>query len=375
MDVSIPRSDNAARPRLTARRTRLAGVVAALGVAVLGVAACGSSSSAGSGAGSGTTAAGAAAAGSSSAAAAAPAATELNVVGFSVIKSAYDKLGAAFAKTDAGKGVTFKGSYGASGAQSRAVIAGQKADVVAFSLAPDLKNVADAGLVDPAWNSGPTKGIASSSVVAIAFRKGNPKGIKGWADLIKPGVGIVTADPGTSGAAKWNLLAAYAQALGPAKDQAVAKTYLGAFIKNVVSWNDSGRTATDAFAKGTGDVLISYENEAIAARAAGVELDYLIPDSTLLIQNPAAVTKTAPPQAAAFLQFVESADGQKILGASGFRPIDPSVTVADVKGANDPANPFPAVMTLTTIDDLGGWSAVNKTFFDKDAGIVTLLRK
>ena len=340
------------------RRGRPAAMLTVVSAVALGLGACGSTSGS------------AISIGSSSAAS-----KQLNVVGFAVIKSAYDELGTSFAKTPEGKGVTFKGSYGASGAQSRAVIAGQKADVVAFSLTPDLKAVADAGLVDPAWSSGPTKGIASSSVVVIAFRKGNPKGIKGWADIIKPGVGIVTADPGTSGAAKWNLLAAYVQALGPNKDEAAAKTYLAAFIKNVVSWNDSGRNATDAFSKGTGDVLISYENEAIAARAAGVALDYLVPDADILIENPAAVTKTAPPQAAGFLTFVQSADGQKILAGNGFRPVDPEVTATDVKGANDPANPFPKVTNLTTITALGGWTDVNKKFFDKTTGLVTELRK
>jgi len=342
------------------RRRRVLGLAGAVVAAAVGLSACGGGSTSSS------------AGGSSGAAASA---TTLNVVGFAVIKAAYDELGTAFAATDAGKGVSFKGSYGASGAQSRAVIAGQKADVVALSLTPDVDNIAKAGLVDESWKTGPAKGIVSHSVVVIAFRKGNPKGIKGWADLAKPGVGIVTADPGTSGSAKWNLLAAYSQALGASKDEAAAKTYLTGFVKNVVSWNDSGRTATDAFVKGTGDVLISYENEAIAARAAGVELDYLVPDTTVLIENPAAVTKAAPPQAKTFLDFVASAPGQKILGGKGFRPVDESVTVSGVKGANDEANPFPKVANLVTVEILGGWSAVNKSLFDKDNGLVAQLRK
>jgi sulfate/thiosulfate-binding protein len=337
---------------LRQRRGRLATVLTVVAATAIGLSACGTNEGS---------------SGNSS--------KQLDLVGFAVIKSAYDELGAEFAKTGAGQGVTFKSSFGASGAQSRAVIAGQKADIVALSLSPDVKNIVDAGLIDAGWDSGANKGIVSDSVVVIAVRKGNPKQIKGWADLIKPGVGIVTADPGTSGSAKWNLLAAYSQALGPNKDEAAAKTYLASFVKNVASWNDSGRTATDAFVKGTGDVLISYENEAIAARAAGVELDYIVPDSTFLIENPAAVTKTAAPAAAEFLKFVQSADGQKILGSKGFRPIDPSVTVTDVAGANDPASPFPKVTTLTTVEDLGGWSAVNDSLFDKEKGLVTELRK
>jgi sulfate/thiosulfate-binding protein len=339
---------------LRQRRGRLATVLTVVAATALGLSACGSNEGSSSASGS---------------------AKQINVVGFAVIKSAYDDLGQSFAKTVQGKGVTFKGSYGASGAQSRAVIAGQKADVVALSLSPDVKNIAEAGKIDTTWDSGPTKGIISDSVVVIAVRKGNPKKITGWADIIKPGVGIVTADPGTSGSAKWNLLGAYSQALGPKKDEAAAKTYLGSFIKNVVSWNDSGRTATDAFVKGTGDVLISYENEAIAARAAGVELDYIVPDSTFLIENPLAVTKTAPPAATEFVKYVAGPEGQKILAGKGFRPIDPSVTATDVAGANDPANPFPKPTTLTTVADLGGWSTVNDSLFDKDKGLVAELRK
>jgi sulfate/thiosulfate transport system substrate-binding protein len=340
--------------RLRGRRPQTL-AASALAVAVaFGLSACGGSSDAG---GSGTT-------------------TTVNVVGFSVIKSAYDDLGKQFDATPEGKGVTFASSYGASGAQSRAVIAGQKADLVAFSLEPDLSAVVDAKLVDPSWNTTATKGIASSSVVVIAVRKGNPKGIKTWDDLIKPGVQIVTADPGTSGAAKWNLLAAYSQAAFKTgtEDEAAGKAYVAGFVKNVVTWTESGRIATDTFSKGTGDVLISYENEAIAARAAGVELEYFVPDSSFLIQNPAAVTTKAPQAAKDFLAYIESAPGQTILASHGFRPVIDGVTATDVQGANDPANPFPAVKTLTTIDQLGGWADANKKYFDKEAGIITQLR-
>lgn len=340
------------------RRGRVATALALLTVSAIGLSACGSNS--GSGSGSGSSGGGPE--------------NEVDIVGFSVIKSAYDDLGEQFAATPDGDGITFKSSYGASGAQSRAVIAGQKADLVAFSLEPDMTKVVDAGKVAEDWQSaGSTKGIASSSVVVIVVRKDNPKKITGWADIAKPGVEIVTADPGTSGAAKWNLLGAYSQALGESNDEAAAETYLKSFIGNVVSWNDSGRNATDAFIKGTGDVLISYENEAIAARAAGEELDYVVPESTLLIQNPAAVTTDAPEATSKFLEYVESAEGQGILAKHGYRPVIDGVEATDVEGANDPAAPFPAVADLTTIDELGGWSEVDKKFFGDD-GIVTKLR-
>lgn len=297
----------------------------------------------------------------------------IDLVGFAVIQAAYDDLATGFAATDAGKGTSVKGSFGASGAQSRAVIAGQDADLVALSLTPDVDNIVEAGLVDPTWADDEHHGIVSDSVVVLAVRKGNPKGIQGWDDIVKPGVGIVTADPGTSGSAKWNLLGAYSQALGENDDTAAAEAYLGKFVENVVSWNDSGRTATDAFVKGTGDVLISYENEAIAARAAGVELDYVVPETTFLIENPAAVTTTASQAAKDFLEYVRSDEGQQILVAHGFRSVSGVAPTGDVEGANDPANPFPDV-DIITVEDLGGWSAVNDELFDKENGLVTKLR-
>lgn len=297
--------------------------------------------------------------------------TSLRLVAYSVPKPAYDALTASFAKTAEGKDVGWATSYGPSGTQSKAVANGQKADYVAFSLEPDLTKLVPK-FVAADWNSGPTKGLVSDSVVVIAVRKGNPKHITGWNDLIKPGVKIVTPDPGSSGSAKWNILAAYTHVLADGGTDEQAKDYLKKFFGNVVAKPSSGSNATTTFLNGTGDALISYENEAIAARQKGQSLDYVVPDESILIENPAAVTKDAPASAKAFLSFVESAEGQKIFAAHGYRPVLSGVTLGSVEGANDPANPFPAVKHLTTIAQLGGWAAVNKKFFADGAIVPTI---
>jgi sulfate/thiosulfate-binding protein len=296
--------------------------------------------------------------------------TQLSLVAYSVPKPAYEALTKAFAATPKGKGISWASSYGPSGTQSQAVANGQKADYVAFSLEPDLTKLVPT-FIDPGWNSGPTKGLVSQSVVVIAVRQGNPLHITGWNDLTKPGVKIVTPDPGSSGSAKWNILAAYSSVLARGGSEAQAQDYLKAFFSHVVSKPSSGANATSTFLNGTGDVLISYENEAIAARQKGQKLDYLVPDESILIENPAAVTTGAPQPAKDFLAFVQSPDGQKVFAAKGYRPALAGVSVATVAGANDPAHPFPAVPKLQTIADLGGWSAVNKKYFDKANGLVT----
>jgi sulfate/thiosulfate-binding protein len=328
------------------RRTRVAAALTVAGLAAIGLAGC-----------------------SSSKADSASSGSKVSIVAYSVPKPAYDALQTAFGATDKGKGKGFEASYGASGDQSRAVANGQKADYVAFSLAPDLTKLVPDFVADD-WKSGPTKGLVSDSIVVLAVRKGNPKGIKGWDDLIKPGIKIVTPDPGSSGAAKWNLLGAYAHGLATG-GEAGAADYLKKFVGNVVSKPESGSKATQTFAAGTGDVLISYENEAIGARQKGQDLDYVVPDDTFLIENPAAVTKTAPQAAKDFLAFVESAAGQKVFASKGYRPVLDGVKVDQVAGANDPTNPFPTVKKLTTIADLGGWTDANKKFFDKTDGIIT----
>jgi sulfate transport system substrate-binding protein len=293
----------------------------------------------------------------------------VRLVAYSVPKPAYDALAKAFEKTSAGKNVDIKGSYGPSGAQSKAVLAGQKADYVGFSVEPDLtKLVPDK--VDENWKSGATKGLVSESVVVIVVRKGNPLHITGWDDLIKPGVKIVTPSPASSGSAKWNILAAYSHVLAQGGSEADATAYLKQFFAHIVSRASSGAVATTQFTSGTGNVLISYEDEAITARANGQKVDYIVPDQSVLIENPAAVTKTASKQAKDFLSFVESEKGQEIFASKGFRPVIDGVKLPTVPGANDPSNPFPQVKQLTTIAQLGGWKVVNDKFFG-DNGIST----
>ena len=300
--------------------------------------------------------------------------SELSLVAFSVPKPAYDDLQRDFADTPDGDGVGWKSSYGASGDQARAVMSGLPADYVGFSLNSDMTKLVDKGLVAKDWDAGSNKGIVSTSVVTIVVRKGNPLGIRDWDDLTKPGVKIVTPNPGSSGSARWNVLAAWSHVTANGGSEAEATDYLTKYYRNVVSLPSSGREATSAFTSGTGDVLISYENEAIAARQSGADLDYVIPETTLKIENPGAVTTKAPETAKKFLAYVVSDAGQKVFAEHGFRPLSPSVQPGEVEGAKDPAQPFPAVQKLVTIDDLGGWSTVSTKFFDEENGIVTKIQ-
>ncbi|WP_148613667.1 sulfate ABC transporter substrate-binding protein [Nocardioides rubriscoriae] len=305
----------------------------------------------------------------------------VTVVGYSVLESANENLFKAFQDTDAGKDVTFDGpSYGASGEQSRGVADGQKADLVHFSLEPDMSRLVDAGLVADDWKDNETKGICTQSVVVMVVKPGNPKGIEGWDDLVRDDVSIVTPNPASSGSAKWNLLAAYGDEIAQGGTEEEAKAYMEKFFDNVAALPDSGRDATTAFTSGTGDVLLSYENEAILARQNGTDFDYVVPDTTLLIENPCAVTEDAenPDAANAFLDFQKSTEGQTLYAETGFRPL-PSAGVTDVtvKGANDEADPFPEPTTLLTIDDdFNGWDEANDLYFGdgedgKPLGILT----
>jgi sulfate transport system substrate-binding protein len=294
---------------------------------------------------------------------AADSSNQIDLVGYSVLEQANAGVIKAFQDTDAGKDVEFKESYGASGDQARAVIAGQDADLVHLSLEPDVQKLVDEGIVAEDWKDNDTKGICTSSVVVMVVRTGNPKNITTWADLTQPGIGIVTPNPASSGSAKWNLLAAYGSVLADGGSDEDAQAYMKDFFGNVAALPDSGRDATTAFTSGTGDVLLSYENEAILARQSGQDFDYVVPDSTLKIENPCAVTEGAPKAAQDFLDFQKSEAGQKLYAETGYRPL---VDVGDVtvKGAEDESDPFPEPARLLTIDDdFGGWAVANDKFF------------
>jgi sulfate transport system substrate-binding protein len=309
--------------------------------------------------------------GSSSATAAGAAKTRLSLIAYSTPQVVYDQVIPQFQKTEAGSGVSFRESFGASGDQSRAVESGLAADVVAFSLAPDMERLVKAGLVSPQWANTPTKGLVSRSVVSFIVRKGNPKNIHTWDDLLKPGVKVLTPNPFTSGAAKWNILAAYGAKSGGGENAQAGLDYLRQLItKHVQVQDKSGREALQNFTAGTGDVLISYENEAITAQKKGQKVDYVIPDQTILIENPIAVVAKSshPQQAKAFLSFALSPQAQQTFADWGYRPVDQKVF--DANKAK-----FPTPKGLFTIRDLGGWSKVNDEFFDPDKGSVAKIEQ
>jgi sulfate transport system substrate-binding protein len=292
----------------------------------------------------------------------------LTLVAYSTPQPAYEAIIKAFQATPAGKNVTFTESYGASGDQSRAVESGLAADIVAFSLETDMTRLVTDGIVEGSWNTDKTAGIVTRSVVVIATRKGNPKHLLTWTDLTKPGIQVITPNPFTSGSARWNILAGYGAISNRGADQAAGDAYLRALFANVVVQDDSGRKATQTFTSGKGDALLSYENEAIFAQQHGQALDYTIPDDTILIENPVAVTKTSqhPVQARAFLDFLHTPTAQKIFVDNGYRP-----TLDGIPGAER----FPTPPGLFTIVDLGGWTSVTKNLFDLNTGVVTAIER
>ena len=331
------------------------GAIGALAGAAIAIAGCG---------GSADTAGG-------SATAATSGDTNLTLVAYSTPKHAYDSLQGGFAKTKAGKGISFSDSFGPSGSQSRAVASGQPADIVAFSTTPDIDRLVKAGLVASNWDANQYKGIVSDSTVVLVVRKGNPKHIRGWDDLIKPGVDVITPNPSTSGSARWNVMAAYGAQLKEGKSPSQALAYVRTLITKHVSVEDpSGSTAMQTFVGGKGDVLLSYESEAISAVKAGEPVQYIVPKQTILIQTPIAVLKKSShvKQAQAFVNWLWSPAAQTIWAQKGYRPVVSSVR-------SKFTSKFPTPPQLFTIDSLGGWTQVKQKFFDPATGSITKIEQ
>jgi sulfate transport system substrate-binding protein len=318
----------------------------ALGLAALAVAGCGSSggdSTSSSGSGSGG---------------------KIDVVGYSTPESVYqESLEPAFEKTSEGSGVSFSNSFGASGDQSRAVVAGQPASIVHFSQAGDMERLVEEGeLVSKNWEKNQYKGIATNSVVVLTVRKGNPKGIKSFDDVLNKDVEVVTPNPFSSGSARWNIMAVYGTLINEGKSPDQALEGVKALLEKTKAQPGSARDAMSAFTQGEGDVLLSYENEAIKAEKEGEDVEYVVPDSTIQIETPIAVTESATePAAEDFLNFLWSDEGQEIWAENGYRPVNPKLV--------DPKQ-FPTPSKLFKISQFGGWGKVNDEFFDEETGSV-----
>ena len=341
---SKPRHDGTADAGSADARSRRGGrliaAAAASGVLVFGVAACGGDSDSG---GSGS----------------------VDLVAYSTPEEAYTQdLQPAFNETSEGEGVEFSNSFGSSGDQSRAVEAGQPADVVHFSLEPDMTRLVDAGMVAEDWADNEYNGINQNSVVVFVTRPGNPENIQDWDDLVTGDVDVLTPNPFTSGGARWNLMAAYGnKVLTEGASEEEGLEFIDQLLQNTVVQDESARDSLGTFLGGQGDVLLAYENEALAAQEAGEELEYVVPDSTLLIETPIAATTEADESAQAFIDFQYTDEGQQLWADAGYRPV-----VESVLAKNEDKFPVPA--DLFTIEELGGWEQVSIDFFDPENGSV-----
>ncbi len=285
----------------------------------------------------------------------------VNLVAYSTPEPAYAHLIADFNATPQGKSVTVTQSYGPSGNQAKAVIAGQPADVVNFSTATDMEKLVSANLVSSSWSSSPvTHGMVTDSVVAFVVPKGNPEHITTWGDLLKNGIRIFTPNPFSSGSARWNLMAAYGAEIKLGKTGAEARAYITTLLQRTVVQSASAADELTAFEQdgNKNDVLLDYEDDAIQAQRAGAQLSYVVPEQTILIENPIAITTNTKNAAAAqaFVGYLLSPAGQTVWAKLGYRPVLPAVE-AKFK------NKFPHPRELFKIENLGGWDSVNTTFF------------
>lgn len=307
----------------------------------VGVAACGGSSDGGSDGGEGS----------------------IDLVAYSTPQTAYeDSIIPAFQETPEGEGIDFSTSFGASGDQSRAVEAGQPADVVHLPIEPDITRIVESGQVAEDYaDTSENGGVVQTSVVSFGVRPGNPEGIEDWDDLVSGDVDVITPNPFTSGGARWNIMAAYGQASGGGKDEQAGLDFVQGMLENTVVQDASARDALNTFLGGQGDVIISYENEIIGAQNAGEEIDLVIPDDTIQIDTIAVTTEEASEEAQAFYDFLFSEEGQRAFAENGYRPVDEKVF-------EEFSDDFPEPPGLFSIEDFGGWETVAPEFFDPEAG-------
>ncbi|MDO3408681.1 sulfate ABC transporter substrate-binding protein [Saccharibacillus sp. CPCC 101409] len=296
------------------------------------------------------------------------------VVGaYSVVKDSVQDIIPLFQqkwKEETGQTVVFQESYEASGTQARAIVGGFEADVTLLSLEGDIDKLTKAKLVNEDWKNKPDSGMITRSVAVIGTREGNPLGIRSFADLAKPGVKVLYPNPKTSGGAQWDINAIYGAGLKESeretgrKDPAFAKNFLKAVHANIESLDKSGRASMAAFEYGVGDALVTYENELLARIAKGAKYEVVVPDDTILIENPAAVVDANVDKhgtrevAEAFLDFLWSAEAQRVFAENGFRPVDPEVYKEFAKNYPNPKGMF-------DIEYLGGWGEVREELYSK----------
>src|SRR2546425_2349490 len=303
---------------------------------------------------------------------AAAASTNIALVGYSTPKAVMGKIIQAWQQTPDGKDASFSQSYGASTDQARAVANGLEADLVFLSTGDDVNLLVDAGLVDSKWNRQSYDGIGADTVAVFAVRNGNPKHIKGWNDLVRSGIQVVTPNPFSSGSAKWNILAAYGAQRRLGKTDKQATAYVKQLFQHVVSQDTSGRNSTNTFLAGKGDVLLTYESEAINSRLNGQDIQYVIPRQTMLIELPIAVLKGSSnkDKANQFIRFLKGDTAQGLFAQYGFRPVNPTV-------AKRYADKYPARPGIFKIDDkiIGGWRNADKIWFDPNKGRMVAIER
>ena len=295
--------------------------------------------------------------------------TTLALAAYSIPTNVYPKLFAAYQATPQGQGIKFTSSFAASEVQSKAVAAGLPTDVVNFSIATDMDRLVQAGLVDKTWDSNPYHGIVSKSVVVFVLRNGNPKHIRTWDDLVKPGVQVVFPNPFSSGGARWDIMAAYGGELRAGKTPKQAQAYLTQLFQHNVSQDTSGRNALNMFLSGKGDVLLDYESDAKLAQSQGKPVFYLIPKATLQIETPlAAVNGSNKAAAQQFVNWLFTPAAQTIWAQNGYRSVLPNIEKLYL-------GDFPPRPQLFTIKYVGGWDKVNTQFFDPTNGIVAKIEQ